>query len=558
MPFLRSSLRWKLVLPAIVTTAVTIVSFARHTAGEVSDAMEARETVHLVAVAEMLARDAGTIQAIRDQEVSRVRDSMQELLGLNPSIQRIEIHVEHTDGERGLLVAAGTVGRAILADWSGEESGVEVWRTDDAEGYLVATPIRESTYEDSWNAEAVADEASGTLLVWASREPIVRAMASYVRAVMPVGLGLLALAMTLGVFLTTKSLRRLRTLTSAAASFGRGSRDVRIPVNGHDEIAVLAHTFNNMVVKLDVSRARIEEQNRTLEAKVQERTRELLRAYEELQSLDKAKDSFLSSVSHELRTPLTSIRSFSEILLEYGDEEAPELRREFLTIIKDESERLSRLINQVLDLAKIEAGVMSWELSAFDFRELVETSVRALQGLKREKPVDFSVEIPDKPVPFFGDRDRMHQVLTNLITNAWKFSPENDSIEIALRRVDGGLEVRVADHGPGVPGEEEKERIFDRFRQGAHSLTDKPEGTGLGLPITKEILCMHGGFIACDDNAGGGALFLFLLPDPDPSLPRPIDEAIAADNGSWQDLSSDPRRSSIFDSSWAWAARASS
>ncbi|HMQ23770.1 MAG TPA: HAMP domain-containing sensor histidine kinase, partial [Planctomycetota bacterium] len=356
----------------------------------------------------------------------------------------------------------------------------------------------------------------------------------------------------LGLLLTAGVLRHLRGLTEAAVSLGQGTRDVKIPVHGADEISALAMSFNVMSEKLEFSRRRIEEQNRTLEQKVTARTRELLRAYEELQTLDRAKDSFLSSVSHELRTPLTSIRSFSEILLDYGDEEDPELRREFLTIIKAESERLSRLINQVLDLAKIEAGCMTWELANFDFRELVEAAVKALSGLEHNKPVGFKVELPDEKISYFGDRDRLHQVLTNLLTNAWKFSPDGTDVTVRVARLDGGIEVRISDRGPGVPDDGEKERIFDRFRQGVHNLTDKPEGTGLGLPISKEIVNMHGGFIACEDNPGGGAVFRFLLPEVEPESPRPIDRAIAGDT-EWDDLSKE--RNSVFESSWVWAAR---
>jgi signal transduction histidine kinase len=225
-----------------------------------------------------------------------------------------------------------------------------------------------------------------------------------------------------------------------------------------------------------------------------------------------------------------------------------------LTIIKGEAERLSRLINQVLDLAKIEAGLMTWQLSSFDFGALIETAVKALIGLSHEKAVEFALELPPEPVVYFADRDRLHQVLTNLLTNAWKFSPPQETVRVSLRRVEGGIECRVADRGPGVAGEEEKERIFDRFRQGQHNLTDKPEGTGLGLPISKEIICMHGGFIACDDNPGGGAVFLMLLPELDPACPRPIDEAVADERGLSLDMN-DPRKSSIFDSSWTIAAR---
>ena len=283
-----------------------------------------------------------------------------------------------------------------------------------------------------------------------------------------------------------------------------------------------------MAKELAVSRARVEEQNRTLETRVAERTRELREANKKLLTLDKAKDGFLSSISHEMRTPLTSIRSFAEILLAYGSEESIETRTEFLTIIKNEAERLSRLINQILDFAKIEAGKMDWENETFDFVGLVGELVSILSGLVKVKQVRFDVNVPDEAVMYRGDRDRLVQVLMNLVSNAWKFSPENGEIGITLKKMQSGIQVCISDQGVGVSSEEEKLVIFEKFRQIGNTLTDKPQGTGLGLPISREIVLRHGGEIWCEDNPGGGALFKFHLPNLDPSNPRPIDSAVGS------------------------------
>lgn len=569
MPLLRPSLRSKLILPAILTTVAAVLAFARFTVTLVGDTLEERHKATLVRSAEMLAHDSGIYLAALTGGRERAESSVQRLLGLVPSVIRVELWRNGSDGDLEQLLVAGSVGPSNLEPWGDlSEEGIKPMRESAVGGYRLAVAVAdESLGEESAQprpgiegveagASRAEQERVGTLLLWANRAPIVRALESYIRAVMPIAAVFVLLAMLFGVLLTAGVLRNLRGLTQAAVSLGQGERNVKIPVRGDDELTALATSFNVMSEKLEHSRRRIEEQNRTLEQKVAARTRELLRAYEELQSLDRAKDSFLSSVSHELRTPLTSIRSFSEILLDYGDDEDPKVRREFLTIIKDESERLSRLINQVLDLAKIEAGCMTWEVANFDFRDLVEGAVRALSGLEHTKPVGFEVLVPDEPVAYFGDRDRLHQVLTNLLTNAWKFSPDGSDVTVTLRSLDGGLELRVADRGPGIPDDDEKEHVFDRFRQGVHNLTDKPEGTGLGLPISKEIVQMHGGFIACEDNPEGGAVFLFLLPETDPKFPRPIDQAIAGEDEGVGDLMTDPRRS-IFESSWVWAARVS-
>ena len=283
-----------------------------------------------------------------------------------------------------------------------------------------------------------------------------------------------------------------------------------------------------MAKELVESQARVEEQNRTLERRVEHRTQELLDANNKLRTLDKAKDGFLSSISHEMRTPLTSIRSFAEILLAYGPEESAETQAEFLTIIKTEAERLSRLINQVLDFAKIEAGKMDWENERFDFVGLVDELMCVLSGLLTAKLVHFDVNLPAEPVMYSGDRDRLFQVMINLASNAWKFSPENGEIGITLERLSTGVQVSITDQGTGVASDEEKQVIFEKFRQIGNTLTGKPQGTGLGLPISREIVLRHGGRIWCEDNPSGGAGFRFILPDPDPSHPRPIDSVVTA------------------------------
>lgn len=569
MSLLRPSLRSRLILPAILTTAAALLAFARYTVSLVGDTMEDQHRTKLVATAELLARDSGVYLAAVTGRSERAENSVQRVLESSPSVVRLELWRNGPDGSLEQILVGGSVGPSNLEPWGDlSEVGIKSMNASLLSGYRLAVTVVDDGVSGGLEADAPGmdgvDESPstseprrvGTLLLWATREPITAALNEYVAAILPVSGAFLVLALVFGFLLTTGVLRNLRGLTEAAVRLGQGSQHVEIPVRGNDELTALASSFNVMSEKLENSRKRIEEQNRTLEQKVAARTRELLRAYEELQTLDRAKDSFLSSVSHELRTPLTSIRSFSEILLDYGDDEDPEVRREFLTIIKDESERLSRLINQVLDLAKIEAGCMTWELASFDFRDLIDAAVRGLAGLEHTKPVGFEVDVPEDVVGYLGDRDRLHQVLTNLLTNAWKFSPDGSDVTVRLRALDGGLEVRVADRGPGIPDDDEKERIFDRFRQGVHNLTDKPDGTGLGLPISKEIVQMHGGFIACEDNPQGGAVFLFLLPETDPNFPRPIDQAIAGEESGQLDLMPDPRHT-IFESSWVWAARVS-
>lgn len=317
--------------------------------------------------------------------------------------------------------------------------------------------------------------------------------------------GLLA-SLALGRHVT----RPLRKLADAAAAIGQGRWDHRVDVAGDDEIGYLASRFRQMAQDLHAAEEEILEQNRTLEVKVAERTASLSRALDELRELDRLKDAFLSSVSHELRTPLTAIRSFSDALLLYEDE-APETRREFLTIISRESERLTRLIEDVLDFSKLQSGRRRWVKETFPIEAVIAAAGETVAPLLEEKRLLLSLPDPGGLTLVRASRDGVTQVLQNLLSNAIKFSPEGATIEVIVSSADGRVEVQVADRGPGIP-EAEEERVFDRFHQVGDTLTAKPKGTGLGLAICREIIRQHGGTIRAERREGGGSRFRFVLP----------------------------------------------
>ena len=252
---------------------------------------------------------------------------------------------------------------------------------------------------------------------------------------------------------------------------------------------------------------RLEQKSRELEAA----TAELRVANERLTELDRLKDDFISTVTHELRTPLTSIRAFSEILLDDPDIELAQ-RMNFLRIITKETARLSRLINQVLDLAKIESGAAEWQESSVDMIELVADTVAGMSQLFQEKNVRLDVDLPERVPAVTADFDRIVQVLLNLLSNAIKFcDQDNGQVRIALTEHDAYLQVAVCDNGPGI-GAEDHAAIFDKFRQGGDTLTGKPQGTGLGLHISRHIVERFGGKIWAESRPGEGACFYFTLP----------------------------------------------
>ena len=259
--------------------------------------------------------------------------------------------------------------------------------------------------------------------------------------------------------------------------------------------------------------SQIRDYARELEEKshnLQVATEELRTANEQLKSLDQLKDDFMSSVTHELRTPLTSIRALTELMLDSPDI-APEERDEFMRIILSESERLGRLVNQVLDLAKIEAGMAEWQTTDVDLREVVADSIRATSELFRERGARVTADLPDMVPLIRADRDRLVQVMMNLLSNAAKFVPAGrGTVAVALHQTADALEVSVRDNGPGIAPADQP-AIFDKFRQAGDAET-RPPGTGLGLPISREIVNNLGGEMWLDSVPGEGACFAFRLP----------------------------------------------
>ncbi len=265
----------------------------------------------------------------------------------------------------------------------------------------------------------------------------------------------------------------------------------------------------------------LEQKSRELEAA----TAELRAANLRLQELDRLKDDFMSSVTHELRTPLASIRAFSEILYDDPEIEVSE-RKRFLGILVSETERLSRLVNQVLDLAKIESGHADWLIEQVDLHAVIMQSAAATGQLIEGRGARLVLDLGAAACPAWvqADRDRLVQVLVNLLSNAAKFAPaENGCVEVRLSRLERRWLVGVADNGPGIPAAE-LDLVFEKFRQ-ASSSGEKPIGTGLGLPISRQIVERFGGRIWAESGSSKGATLCFELPAAEPEVP---DETMTA------------------------------
>lgn len=277
--------------------------------------------------------------------------------------------------------------------------------------------------------------------------------------------------------------------------------------SGPEELVSLANSFNDMLLAI---------QNRDRE--LEHSLAELKEAYGKLEDLDRLKSDFISTVSHELRTPITSIKAFVELLL-IKQNITPERKKKLLETINSESERLTRLINDLLDLARIESGVTQWRDRDVAIVEVVQAALSGISPLAQNKGIMIDHRF-DAGLPLVhADRDRLMQVMMNLLSNAIKFTPEGGHIVV---REEGqgapeGIMVSVADTGVGIPSED-LTRIFDKFHRSGDVLTSTVEGTGLGLTICRQIIEHYDGRIWAESEEGKGSVVTFFLPT---TLARP-------------------------------------
>jgi signal transduction histidine kinase len=320
----------------------------------------------------------------------------------------------------------------------------------------------------------------------------------------------LLLAIATGVLLARRLVRPIESMQTAAAKIGSGSLNQRIEVPSNDELGALAEEFNRMA-------ARLQESYSGLEQKVEERTRELGTALaeldeksRELEAASRHKSEFLANMSHELRTPLNAIIGFSQVLNEKLFGEVNEKQAEYLDDILTSANHLLALINDILDLSKVEAGQVELEITSFSLREALERGVVTVRERATHDGVQVTLAANGGVDLVTGDERRIRQVIFNLLSNAVKFTPDGGAVDVRATQVDGEIRVSVADTGPGIAAEDH-ERIFEEFQQ-TDAGVDQREGTGLGLALSKRLVELHGGRIWVDSEFGKGSTFVFTLP----------------------------------------------
>lgn len=288
------------------------------------------------------------------------------------------------------------------------------------------------------------------------------------------------LAIVLMTLFVTKSITRpIDLLKNKTREISRGNFEGKLLVRSPPEIGELAAAINSMC--------------------------------EKLHELDRLKADFFASMSHELRTPLTSIKEGTGLLLDGVGGEITDKQRKLLGILAEESNRLINLVNSLLDLSKMEAGMMAYDFEMTHVDVLIKRALSEITPLVEAKEIALENAFDTAVPPVKVDPERILQVMRNLLGNAVKFTPKGGLVRIAAQPVNGKVAISVKDSGPGIP-QESLTSIFEKFNQGSRQTPHVPQGTGLGLTIAKSIITAHGGKIWAESEPGKGSTFIFVLP----------------------------------------------
>jgi signal transduction histidine kinase len=308
------------------------------------------------------------------------------------------------------------------------------------------------------------------------------ALATARRALLLAAGGATMLALVVGLLVSRGLTAPLGNLTTAASQMSGGDLSIRAPVRGKDEIGQLARQFNQMAEQLEASFAQMAGERDNLRR-------------------------FIADASHELRTPITALRNFNE-LLQGAAVEDPEARDEFLSESQVQLDRLEWITHNLLDLSRIEAGLVPLDTASHDVGELIEVTASTFKALAHEKDVTLEVNPPSLPLEIFCDRARIELALSNLLDNGLKFTPAGGRVAIGAEQAAQNVQIWVRDTGPGI-APADLPHIFERFYRGQGSLAT---GSGLGLAIVRSIIQAHGGGIAVESEPGKGSRFVVELP----------------------------------------------
>jgi signal transduction histidine kinase len=442
-----------------------------------------------------------------DTDGFKFRELMRDTLSLNPDVDRIQIidvdgriRFDSTQLDKAVSHAAGEPlerrvqdPQRLAAVKAVEHSAI---RGTDASGEETLEIV--APYREQWGRHNLSVAYRVT---YKNLEPGIARLV-YVTVVLTVASILLSVLVAMG--LASRITKPLEALTSGAKDIADGHFDRRLSITSHDELEILADTFNHMTGRLKENVEQLEESNKKLGA-----------VNEELKELDRMKSDLLANVSHELRTPLTAIKGYTDYILERRLGAITEKQEKGLVVVQRNLERLSKTINALLDFSRMDVGRIALNLQPFALDPLLEQIVTTLRSELEKKGLKLTADIERGLPPVIADREKLGAVLENLIINAMKFTPEEGRITVSASRAGSAARpsarICVSDTGVGI-APDQIGKIFNRFHQVDTSTTRRFGGVGLGLAIVKSILEAHGTDVTVESVVGRGTTFAFVLP----------------------------------------------
>ena len=376
-----------------------------------------------------------------------------------------------------------------------------------------ASPISSASLDSADSSDSPDGKLMAVVQVNIPQQPTQKLIRQSFNSLLGMGifavfLGLIAFSMTIRAIII-KPLTYLREVTDGVF---HGNTSLRVELNTRDEFAALGSAFNRMLRRLMTSQEDLRNANDVLD----EKNEELAHMNMQLFEINRVKSDFLSTMSHELRTPLNSILGFSEVL--GGIEQLDAKQKRYVANIQSSGKLLLAMINDILDLAKMDSGKMNVNVTEFPIERIVSAQCDMARPLAEKKNIALVEDVPEGLPPLKQDQNRLQQTLNNLLSNAIKFTPEGGTVKVVVKRdeKDNMLIMSVSDTGIGI-SEEDQKKIFEKFRQGSSAITDSVmtreyTGTGLGLSIVKEICKLLQGEITVESQLAVGSVFTVRVP----------------------------------------------
>lgn len=440
-------------------------------------------------------------------------DSIQASLAF-PGVEQVALF----DLRHNSIVVRGTgetplLTRSLLR-WPAER--VALIHEDNAAWHFMAPVYAPGEHEDSelpaYAVEHTSSELLGHAYVSISKDDLRAIQLGVFRNNIAIAL-LFALLLMAGLNVILARLTRpLLALSAVMQRAERGETDVQATLDGPREVTRIAAVFNTMIQALAERDRRLRQQNERLESEVDLRTKELVLARDVAEAASRHKSEFLANVTHELRTPLQAIIGYTDVVAEALQDEGYDDHTDELDRIQRSAQHLLMLINEVLDLAKIEAGRMELHLETVAMGEVLEEADATVRPLVVQNGDQLDVEIIDEAGPLHIDRGRLVQILLNLMSNAAKFT-EQGRITVTAEHRPHLLSIQVADTGVGM-SEEQQQVVFEQFRQVDSGAKRRFEGSGLGLAITRQLCRLMGGDVTLSSEPGKGSVFTVTIPLP--------------------------------------------